>query len=681
MSAPTFRQGSFFGLVTTFTRLLTDRNHRMRAAVLLGLCLTVIFTLLLVLKPSYLERIENVTYDYRLIIRGPLPNPDTVVIAAIDEKSIARLGRWPWSRDRMAQLVDRLSEYGAEIIVFDIILSEKEANDRKLAKSLDHAGNVILPIVFQFEKTHNGEPDETLLGRSSFVAVSNSDRFEKTIPIHAESVLMPVPGLADKALWLGAINMTPDDDGTIRWEMLMIERGGYLYPSITLAAAAAYKGIPWDRVEIDATEAIVLGPQRIPTDRWSRMLINYYGPGLTFRHIPIVDIIDGNVDPKLLQRKIVLVGATAVGIYDLRVTPFDAAMPGVEKHASVITGLLENRLLAKAPFWMDMLFLALFGGAAALLIPRYKAVQAALVMAALFLVCGTVGMLSFTTKGICLSLAYPLLNIITIFITITIYNYAVEERYSRQIRAMFSSYVTERVVNELIKNPDMAKLGGERREVTVLFSDIKGFTTFSERHSPEEVVSVLNEYLTAMTDVIFRWEGTLDKFIGDAIVVFWGAPMPQENHAELAISCALHMNRRLCELQGKWKSEGKPVLSAGIGINTGEVVVGNIGAEGKKMDYTVIGDHVNLGARAEGLTRRYDVPIILTENTVAKLKDRLNTAECKLHGHCLIKGIERVIVKGKDAPVGIYCLASQEPGLSTEIIDEMKSDTVKLDEK
>src|SRR3989338_1825912 len=186
---------------------------------------------------------------------------------------------------------------------------------------------------------------------------------------------------------------------------------------------------------------------------------------------------------------------------------------------------------------------------------------------------------------------------------------------------MFSSYVTEKIVNELIKNPDMAKLGGERREITVLFSDVMGFTSFSEKHVPEDVVAILNEYLGEMTDIVLRWDGTLDKFIGDAILAFWGAPMRQENHAELAIKCALNMTNRLKDLQKKWQAEGKAMLDCGIGINTGEVIVGNIGAEGKKMDYTVIGDHVNLGSRVESLTKRYDIHILITEFTMERIKD------------------------------------------------------------
>jgi adenylate cyclase len=297
---------------------------------------------------------------------------------------------------------------------------------------------------------------------------------------------------------------------------------------------------------------------------------------------------------------------------------------------------------------------------------RVKAMGASLIVALFVLLILGSGYYLFAYQGIWINMAYPLNNVLLTFISVTAYNYAVEERYAKKIRAMFSSYVTERIVNELIRNPGMAKLGGERREVTVLFSDVVGFTSFSEKHSPEEVVAILNEYLGAMTDIIFKWEGTLDKFVGDAIVAFWGAPMKQENHAELAVRCALDMVRRLERLQRKWKVEGKPVLDSGIGINTGEVLVGNIGAEGKKMDYTVIGDHVNLGSRVEGLTRKYKTHILITEFTLEKIKEAIQS------GHLYrleVKGLEKAVVKGKEKPVEIYEIRSLEKGKESVIIE------------
>jgi adenylate cyclase len=231
---------------------------------------------------------------------------------------------------------------------------------------------------------------------------------------------------------------------------------------------------------------------------------------------------------------------------------------------------------------------------------------------------------------------------------------------------MFSNYVTRTIVNELIDNPEMARLGGERREVTVLFSDLVGFTTFSEQHSPEEVVALLNEYLGVMTDVILKWQGTLDKFIGDAIFAFWGAPLPVADHAERAVGCAAEMMREMARLREKWQAEGKPAIHAGIGINTGEALVGNIGAVGKKMDYTVIGDEVNLGSRVESLTRHYRVPILVTAHTVAKLCG--DQPDSRLSG-LAIRGVERVIVKGKEEPVALYRLEEQSDQSALLVID------------
>ncbi len=648
-----------------------------KTGIFIGLSITIFVAVLMLLKLSPLETFEEKLYDYRFKIRGTIKPPDTVVIAAIDEKSIERLGRWPWSRDKIARLVEKLNEAGAEIIVFDVIFSESERNDAMLGKAIKDAGNVILPIAFDFEKESAIQDKEFLL-RASFYSVSNHEMFDKYNPITAKSILMPVSELIREAITLGHINMFPDSDGTLRWESLVIAYNGYLYPSITLNAAASYLGIPHEKVVLKATEGVYAGKRYIPTDRWGRTLINYYGSNQTFKHISISDILEGKVNPDELQGRIILIGATAIGIYDLRVTPFSPAMPGVEKHASVISSIMENRLLRCVPLHTNLIIILLSGILFSFLIARFKALGAAFVTGIFLSVIFSTGYYLFAQKGLWINITYPSINILLIFISVTAYNYAVEERYARRIRAMFSSYVTEKIVNELIRNPDMAKLGGERREITILFSDIKDFTSFAEKHSPEEVVSILNEYLGEMTDIVFKWEGTLDKFIGDAILAFWGAPMKQENHAELAVKCALHMVRRLEELQQKWQSEGKPVLDCGIGINTGEVLVGNIGAEGKKMEYTVIGDHVNLGSRVEGLTRKYNVHILITEFTMNRIKDLISSGKL---WRTEVTGLERVVVKGKETPVSIYELKSAEYGVESKITEVAEEKVVTMKEK
>ncbi|MCL4493018.1 MAG: adenylate/guanylate cyclase domain-containing protein [Nitrospirae bacterium] len=677
MEKPAFRKGTLNYLVRELASNLTEKSNKIRTGIVIGLLITILTTCLMLLKLHPLETVEGKLLDYRFQIRGALKVPESVVIAVIDEKSIEKLGRWPWNRDVIARLVERLNKAGAGVIVFDIIYSEHEKNDPLLAAAIKDAGNVILPIVFDFDR-ESKTPDSELLVNSAFTSVENPGRFKKYTPILGKRALIPVPQLIKEAMQLGHINMIPDDDGTLRWETLVLGYNGYLYPSLTLQAAAIYLGVPPEKVVLKATEGIQVGKRFIPTDRWGRTLIRYYGPEGTFRHISISDILDGTVKDEELQGKVVLIGATAIGIYDLRVTPFSPAMPGVEKHASVIASILENKFLRAVPLAANLGILLLSGLLLSFLAPRYKVAGAA-GMAALFLLLVLVpGYFLFTQKGLWVNITYPSLNILLIFIAITAYNYAVEERYAKKMRAMFSSYVTERVVNELIKNPDMAKLGGERREVTILFSDVRGFTSFSEKHSPEEVVAILNEYLGAMTGIVFRWEGTLDKFIGDAILAFWGAPMPQENHAELAVKCALDMVKTLKDLQQKWQAEGKPLLDCGIGLNTGEVLVGNIGAEGKKMDYTVIGDNVNLGSRVESLTRKYDAHILMTEFTLSKVREYVSSGKI---GHISITGLERVIVKGKEEPVGIYDVKALEPGAKSGIVDVDEDKIVKLKEK
>ncbi|MBI5888129.1 MAG: adenylate/guanylate cyclase domain-containing protein [Deltaproteobacteria bacterium] len=667
----------------------------------IGFVITFLMAGLLYLKLSPLEVFEAKLYDYRVKMRGQLPSDEKVVIAAIDEKSIEKLGRWPWSRDKIAELVNKLNAAGAEIIVFDVIFSETEANDPQLAAAINDAGNVVLPIVFQFDKKSpastasdprlkhasastrglnpfKGQAEEDILASASYASVINTDMFEKYSPIAAGGVLSPVPALIKEAAGLGHINMFPDNDGTLRWEALVIGYDGNVYPSAPLKAASMYLGVPRGNIVLNATEGVQLGKRYLPTDRFGRMLINYYGKNQTFKHISISDIIDGSAAPKDLAGKVVLIGATAVGIYDLRVTPLSPAMPGIEKHASVIESVIDNRLIRKAPPFTDFMVLMASGIIFSVLVIRFKAVGATALAAGCLAAVFLSGYHVFAGYGLWMNIAYPAVNIILIFVSVTAYNFAVEERRSKKMKNMFSSYVTKRVVEELIKNPEMAKLGGARKELTILFSDVRGFTSFSEKHSPEEVVAILNEYLGAMTEVVFKWEGTLDKFIGDAIMVFWGAPMPQENHAELAVRCALHMGKRLDELRQKWQAEGKPLLDCGIGINTGEVIVGNIGADGKKMDYTIIGDHVNLCSRVEGLTKKFGAHLLITEFTLSKIRKFVNIGAI---GHVSITGLENVVVKGKEVPVGIYEVLSLSPELESKIVEAGHGEAVVMDEK
>lgn len=652
--------------------------HLKNLGFVIGLAVTLLTVGVMSWKLEPLEVLDAKTYDYFLRARGPRLPPDSVVIADIDEKSLARIGRWPWPRATLARVVRSLADNGATLIALDIILSEPAESDGLLAEAIAEAGTVILPIIFDFEAPPTAPPPEDLDG-FSLQQVAGQEAFADYPPLTAKSVTVPVPLLRNACLALGHINIFPDPDGTLRWEPLLVAYRDHLYPSFSLLVAGLYLGQPPATMVVQATRGISLSKDfLIPTDPWGHNLINYYGPDKTFPRISLADLLDGTVAPERIRDKIVLVGASAVGIYDLRVTPLAAAMPGVEKHASVIASILEQRMIRKNPPLADQ-FLVLVGGLLfTLLILRMRALTAlAATFVSLAAVAGA-GYVALAHWGLWLGVSYLLGDILLVSIAVTALNFTVEERKARKIRLMFSSYVTERVVNELVKDPTLAKLGGARCEVTVLFSDIRGFTCLSERQAPEEVVAQLNEYLGAMTEVIFRWEGTLDKFIGDAVMAFWGAPLSQADHAELAFRCTLDMIRRLEELREGWRAAGKPLLNIGIGLNSGDVLVGNIGKEGKKMDYTVIGDNVNLASRIEGLTKKFQARILISESTMEHIRPRFQAGA---FGHVHIEGQATVVVKGKQQAVKVYRVEALPEGEAPRLTECPDAETVVFSEK
>lgn len=624
------------------------RDSKKSIYYLFGIIISLIFCILYFFQLKPLHTFDLKLYDILFILRGEERPSQQIVIVAIDDYSLEKLGRWPWSRDIIAKLIDKLSENSPAVISFDIIFSESEKNDYILAKSINKAGNVIMPVVFFFDKEGSAQKEIIL---NSSIRVVNHEKFMEYAPLSSKKVLIPVNTISNASAGFGHINMFPDIDGTIRAETLFIEYYGHLIPSLPLKTAAVYLGIPEGKFLIDATKGIYLGKRYIPTDKYGRILIHYYGGNQNFKHISIIDILEGRVKKEDIEEKIILIGATAVGIYDLRVTPFSSALPGVEKHANVIESILSNKSIIVTPPDLVILLIILIGLIGNLFYQKFKAVYSLIILMVLVLITFSFSFFLFIFKGVWFSYLYPSANLVAQFMVIIAIKYAYSEKEARHIRKIFSNYVTERVVNELMKTPSMAKLGGEKREVTVLFADIRNFTSISEKLQPEEVVYLLNEYFGAMTEIIFKWEGTLDKFMGDAIMVFWGAPLKQPDHADRALNCAVEMLKRLKELCKKWNNEGKPVFKIGIGINTGEVIVGNIGAEGKKMDYTVIGDHVNLASRLETLNKQFNSELIISEFTFKRLQDKI---EKNLFGPLFIESLGEITVRGKEKSIKIY---------------------------
>lgn len=564
---------------------------------------------------SFLEAFEARTYDLRFKnMRGPITPDPGIAIIAIDDKSIAELGRYPWSRDNYARLLDKLTAAKAKAVMFDVFYPEPEnaRNDKLFAAATKRAGNVVLAVVFDFDKE----------GRVTTVTRS-------------------LPEIEKGAYGVGHINQLPDDDGVIRRIPLLLEQDGRQIPSLGLMGAMLALG---EKEFTPGDFDIALGERSIPVDAGYRMWLNYTGgPGIYPRY-SFTDVVHGRVAESDLSGKVLFLGATALGIYDMRVTPFHGNTPGVELHATVTDNIVSGRHIHQGGLeaLVDMVFIVLMGAIAYFLTTRLRLYGAIPAMAVLL-----TGYVWFTyymfDSGHWISMIYPTLSAIIALLVGGSFRYLVLERDAREMRSMFSSYLSPKLVARLEKDPEAAKIGGDNKEVTVLFTDIKGFTSFSESHPPQEVVSRLNEYLGAMVQVIEKHDGAIDKFIGDGIMAYWGAPLAQPDHARLAVECVKAIHAKMQELHARWQAAGLEPFSIRGGLQSGEVVAGNVGLAGKKMEYTVIGDTVNQAARLESTAKYYGVAYLVGEETYNRTR-----------GFCKYRELDKIRVVGKQQPVTIY---------------------------
>ncbi len=648
----------------------------------------------------FLRFMELKALDLRMLSRGAVPSCGKVVIAVIDEKSLSELGRWPWPRTTIARLVDALRGYGAKAIGFDIVFAESENNaglkdlerikreldqagvnalklneifsgkknpddpDAQLAASIRRAQNVTLGYFFHTSSkdvSHLSEREIAAkaenISSSRYSMVKSQGMPDEAAFVHAYGVASNLPELSEAAENSGYFNAFPDIDGSIRWSPLLIKFQDNYYSSLALSLLLQY--LDWPMLSVNmaefGVESIRIDDLRIPTDESGRLLINYLGPAKTFPHYSIGDIISGRLAPELFKDKIVIVGATATGIYDLRVTPFGAVYPGVEIHATVIDNILRRNFLVQSGWtsFLDACFIILLGLLMGTVIPRLKALQGVLVGLIILETFIGANVVIFTRYKIWFNLVYPVMTILLVYLGITVYRYVTEEREKKKVRGAFQRYLNESVVNEILKDPAKLKLGGDKKNLTVLFSDIRGFTTISEVLPPEALVRLLNEYLTAMTEIVFKYDGLLDKYIGDAVMAVFGAPLEQPDHALRACNTALDMMNRLKELQKKWEADGWPMVDIGIGVNSGDMVAGNMGSE-MRFDYTVMGDSVNLGSRLEGINKEYGTNIVISQFTHEAVRDLLCCRE-----------LDSVRVKGKKQPIKIYELLGRREDENT----------------
>jgi len=525
---------------------------------------------------------------------APLKN---IIILAIDDKSIQAIGRWPWDRAVFANLLSKLSD--ARLVAFDVVFSEPSSSDSAFAQAIKNNGKVILSSEYAFT--------------SLTEAISHG-------------TIKPLPEFRDAALDIGAVNLITDNDGVTRAVNTNVNGE---YPLLA---------------ETIATHII-----KTPVPKTDRLLINMIGPKGTFTTIPLVDILNGTIDSAKLSNAIILIGATAPDLHDDQQTPTSEglAVPGVEIQANLLQTILTKNYLHEENKLLVILLALIFALLVALLLLRLHAWMVAVICACALLAYYFIVAALFS-RGILADMIILPLCVLSSYVGNIIHLFIAERKQKREVVEAFSKYVAPEIVKELFKHPDKLKLGGEKRPITIFFSDVRGFTTISEKLTPELLVHLLNDYLSAMTDIIMASGGIVDKYIGDAIMAFWGAPLDQPDHAMRASEASLTMVEKLAQLREKWKKEGFPSIDIGIGMNTGDAVIGNMGSH-QRFNYTCMGDNINLGSRLEGLTKEYAVQIIISEST-RKLLPKVY----------IVRELDSVRVKGKYEPITIYELVGKQ---------------------
>jgi adenylate cyclase len=654
---------------------------RNQPRLLLGLAILFLFLLNTVWRLGLLDGLERQAYDLRVRATVPDTVDDRIVIADIDEKSLNALGRWPWSRDIVARMLDTLfDKYHVRVVAFDVVFAEKEKDAglglldematgplrddarfqdefHRRAAALDHDGrfaaslarrNVVLGMVFSPDRGDGLNPlpaPFATLGAEGAAALPD-------LP-HPHSYTANLDALSRNARVTGFFdNPDIDADGIFRRVPLFQLYGDKLFPSLALATVHMALGAPPVRLVTgksggyNAVEGVALGSGSdevfIPTNERSDVLVPWRGKSGSFPYIPIVDILNGKVAPNVLKDRIVFVGTSAPGLLDLRSTPLEKSYPGVEVHANIVSGILDD-MVRHAPAWVmgvEVLMLIAIALVTLLLTTLLAPLWQVLVTLGLGIAIVVVNMLAWN-HGLVLPLASPLLLLIVLFTYIMSYGYFIESQGKRSITRLFGQYVPPDLVDEMAKDPEAISLAGESRELTVLFSDVRDFTSISEGLPATELAALMNAYLTPMTRLIHKHRGTIDKYMGDAIMAFWGAPVHDANHARLALQTALDMKAELVTLQAEFRARGWPAVNIGIGLNTGAMNVGNMGSE-FRMAYTVMGDAVNLGSRLEGLSKNYGVTIVVSESVRAAVPD---------HAY---RSLDCVRVKGKLEPIRIY---------------------------
>ncbi len=690
---------------------MLDAIKKHLARIIIGLVVVLVFLVHVIklwgLELPLIGNLEAIIYDTRLRLTMPRTVDPRIVILDIDEKSLAEKekggeGRWPWPRDRLALLMDVLfDKYGVAVVGFDVVFAERDESsgirvlerlserelrevpqyhsvlkqlkpfleyDEILARKMK-GRPVVMGYIFLDEESTTSQK-KGMLPAPIFTSKDFAGRTIGTTSWGGYTANLDV--LQKTAASAGHFNSHTDDDGIVRRVPMLAEYDGNYYEPLSLAMVRVLLGSPPVKARSPDTvlsrrgypdlEWLDVGSLRIPVDDAASALVPYRGPKDSFKYYSIVDVLNERIKPEELKGKIVLIGTTAPGLLDLRATPVGSVYPGVEVHANMIAGLLDGNIKQRPPYVLGAEFILLLvsGLAIAMLLPFLSPLVSTLATFAALMFVLVMNVAVFHYGHLVLPLASGVVMVLLLFTLNMAYGFFIEARGARLIAGLFGQYVPPELVDQMAANPEQFNMAPRAEELTVLFSDVRGFTTISESLTPEDLSVYINEYLTTMSLAIReKHRGTLDKYIGDAIMAFWGAPVADREHAKNAVLAALDMQSEAKTLNEKFKAKGWPTFKIGIGVNSGTMRVGDMGSKIRKA-YTVMGDAVNLGSRLEGITKQYGTDIIIGEAT----KNRISGFVCR--------EVDRVRVKGKAEPVAIYQPLGLEGAVEQAKLDEIK---------
>ncbi|RTE64756.1 adenylate/guanylate cyclase domain-containing protein [Amphritea opalescens] len=668
------------------------KQRRIRTLLGIMLTLLMLYPVIQDSRPALLQKFEYDLYDLRLRHFAKGDQDPRIVIVDVDEKSLLEQGRWPWNRAKLAQLLDQLFDrYDVAIVGFDMVFSEADSSidlqqlsrllqdaktipslaslrqqldpDQRLAEAIDDR-----PVVlgYAFDRS-----DRELRVGNPGVSVMGSDVLLDKQPIpEAKGVIASIDTLQRQDVYGGFFdNPMVDSDGVYRWVPMLQRYQGEYYPSLALAMWLAlfdeHQVMPEFESDISGEQqtlvAINAAGQQIPVNPSSGLLVPYRGGQGSFPYISATDVINGLADPEQLSGAIILIGTSAAGLLDLRVTPVSSRYPGVEVHANILSGLLDDRISSEPDYTLgvEIIQILLSGLLLSLLIPRSSVMFSTLMT--LVWVATLVGFNLYAWQSLLwvIPLGYTLFLIFILYLFQQTTGYFFETRNMKRLAGQFGYYIPPEIVQELGRQQNAVHLSGETREMTIFFSDIRDFTQISEQLSPQQLSRMMNIYLTEMTRIIHQQRGTVDKYIGDAVMAFWGAPLPDEEHAKHGLNTAWQMLLQLPRVNQQLLAAGLPRVNIGIGLHCGTVSVGNMGSE-FRMAYTVMGDAVNLASRLESLTKYYGCPLLVSGDLATGSPDYL------------YRYIDRVRVKGRTEPVELFQPLAERASADASLVAQIE---------